>query len=193
MLETSPERVWAELRRLVLADRVLDGSALADRLGVTAAVLPELTALRGVEQSHFHHLDVHGHTLEVLRAASASSTTSRRVRLDTRAPARRARRAAGDELTRTQALRFAALFHDMASRRRAVSAGRRVTFIGHDAVGEGRVIGLCRRLRTSETARAFLGRVTRDHLVLGFLVHERPLDGARSTATCARATRSRSR
>jgi len=29
-------------------------------------VLPELEALRGIEQSHFHHLDVYGHTLEVL-------------------------------------------------------------------------------------------------------------------------------
>ena len=29
-------------------------------------VLPELEALRGVEQSRFHHRDVYGHTLEVL-------------------------------------------------------------------------------------------------------------------------------
>ena len=29
-------------------------------------VLPELEALRGVEQSRYHHLDVYGHTLEVL-------------------------------------------------------------------------------------------------------------------------------
>ena len=30
------------------------------------AVLPELTALHGVEQSDYHHLDVYDHTLEVL-------------------------------------------------------------------------------------------------------------------------------
>src|SRR4051812_6973710 len=65
--QASPERVFAELKRLVVADRVLEGLALADRLGLIAAVLPELAALHGVEQSHFHHLDVHGHTLEVLR------------------------------------------------------------------------------------------------------------------------------
>ena len=29
-------------------------------------MLPELTALHGVEQSDFHHLDVYEHTLEVL-------------------------------------------------------------------------------------------------------------------------------
>ena len=34
---------------------------------------------------------------------------------------------------------------------------------------------LCRRLRTSERLSRFLEGLTRHHLVLGFLVHERPL------------------
>jgi hypothetical protein len=76
-----------------------------------------------------------------------------------------------------QALRFAALMHDMAkpATRRELPDGR-VSFIGHDRVGEGLVAGVCRRLRTSERLASFLGSVTRHHLVLGFLVHERPLD-----------------
>src|SRR4051794_722469 len=49
--EASPERVYAELRRLLIADGVLEGVTLADRLGVLAAVLPEVSALHGVEQS----------------------------------------------------------------------------------------------------------------------------------------------
>jgi poly(A) polymerase len=176
--QTSPERIWAELRRLVVADRVLDGLALADRLGVTAAVLPELDRLHGVEQSHFHHLDVYDHTLEVLREqlelegaldeVFGPLTPDVRAILD---------EPLADELTRMQALRFAALFHDMAKpdTRRELPNGR-VSFIGHDAVGEELVKALCRRLRTSEKLASFLGGVTRHHLVLGFLVHERPLD-----------------
>ena len=35
---------------------------------------------------------------------------------------------------------------------------------------------LCRRLRTSERLSRFVEALTRNHLVLGFLVHERPLD-----------------
>jgi hypothetical protein len=35
---------------------------------------------------------------------------------------------------------------------------------------------VCRRLRTSERLSRFLEGVTRHHLLLGFLVHERPLD-----------------
>ena len=34
-------------------------------------MLPELDALRGVDQNPYHHRDVHGHTLEVLGAAIA--------------------------------------------------------------------------------------------------------------------------
>ena len=52
----------------------------------------------------------------------------------------------------------------------------RVTFIGHDRLGEEMVRQICRRLRTSERLCRFLEGVTRHHLVLGFLVHERPLD-----------------
>ncbi len=47
-----------------------------------------------------------------------------------------------------------------------------------------------RRLRTSEKLRAYVAKLTREHLVLGFMVHDRPLDRARaSTPTCAAASR----
>jgi tRNA nucleotidyltransferase/poly(A) polymerase len=176
--ETSPERIWAELRRLVTAERVLDGLELAGRLGLTEAVLPELAVLRGVEQSHFHHLDVYGHTLEVLRehlelerdleSVFAPVADELRTVLD---------EPLADEITRMQALRFAALFHDMAkpATRRVLPDGR-VSFIGHDSVGDDMVRALCRRMRTSERLASFLGGVTRHHLVLGFMVHERPLE-----------------
>ena len=175
---TSPERIWAELRRLVLADRVLDGLGLAERLGLTAAVLPELAALRGVEQSHFHHLDVYEHTLEVLREQLVLERDLEGVFGDLAGELRAILdEPLADELTRLEALRFAALFHDIAkpATRNELPDGR-VSFIGHDRVGEEMVVALCRRFRTSEKLASFLGGVTRHHLALGFLVHARPLD-----------------
>ena len=62
----APERVFAELKRIVIADRALDGLELMDALGATEVVLPELSRLRGVEQSPYHHLDVYEHTRAVL-------------------------------------------------------------------------------------------------------------------------------
>jgi poly(A) polymerase len=165
------ERAFGELRRLVIADGVLHGLALADRLGLLQAVLPEVAALHGVEQSHYHHLDVYDHTLEVL---------AQLIELDRDAgPRLRAvlDDVLADELTRGQALRLGALLHDVGKpATRSIRADGRVTFIGHDRVGESMIHALCRRLRTSERLARFLGAVTRHHLVLGFLVHERPLD-----------------
>ena len=56
---TAPERIFAELKRIVVADEALAGLGLLDRLRVTDQVLPELAALRGVQQSRYHHLDVY--------------------------------------------------------------------------------------------------------------------------------------
>ena len=60
------ERVFAELKRIMISDRPLEGLDLMDRLGATDAVLPELSELRGIEQSGYHHLDVYAHTRAVL-------------------------------------------------------------------------------------------------------------------------------
>ena len=175
--ETSPERVWGELRRLVIAEGVLEGLDLMAELELTQAVLPELAELRGVEQSHFHHLDVYEHTIEVLREQLALERDLEGVFGDL-APELRAilDEPLADELTRMQALRFAALFHDVAKppTRRVLDDGR-VSFIGHDQVGEEMAATWFRRFRTSERLSSFVAAITRHHLVLGFLVHERPL------------------
>ena len=171
--DAAGERQFAELRRLMLAGGVLDGIELADRLGLLAAVLPELTELHGVEQSHFHHLDVYDHSIEVL---------ARQVELEGRLEEFEPRLRAtleeplADELSRLEAIRFGALLHDIGKpATRGVRPDGRITFIGHDSVGQEMVHDLCRRLRTSDRFARFVGGLTRHHLVLGFLVHQRPL------------------
>jgi poly(A) polymerase len=178
--DAAGERVFAELRRLLLAGGAIEGLQLADRLGVLQAVLPELTALHGIEQSDYHHLDVYDHTLEVL-----ARQIELERRLDELFPSDAPRIAnllaepLGDELTRGEALRFGALFHDVGKpATREVRPNGRITFMGHDRLGEQMVHDLCRRLRTSERFARFVGALTHHHLVLGFLVHERPLDRA---------------
>ena len=160
---------------------MLDGLDLADSLGIVRAVIPELDDLHGVEQSHFHHADVHGHTLEVLQELIGLERDLERVFGDELAPRIRAvlDEPLADELTRGQALRFAALLHDIGKpQTRGVRPDGRVTFIGHDAVGQDVIAGITKRLRTSTALREFLGKITRHHLALGFLVHERPLSRA---------------
>src|SRR3954451_15320858 len=64
----SPERIFAELKRIVAAPRPRAGLELAAELGLIEHVLPELDAMRGIEQNRYHASDVHGHTLSVLDA-----------------------------------------------------------------------------------------------------------------------------
>jgi poly(A) polymerase len=65
----SGERVFVELRRIIATPHASEGIETMRAIGATAAVLPELDALCGVEQSRFHHLDVYEHTLAVLQGA----------------------------------------------------------------------------------------------------------------------------
>jgi poly(A) polymerase len=174
----APERVFAELKRVVGAPAVRRGLELMDAHGLTAVVLPELLALRGVEQSVYHHADVHEHTLEVLDASAALAADPAACGLDELAEPVRAwlARPLADELTRGGALRWAALLHDVAKPRTRVEVGGgRIGFPGHDTEGADMVRAILRRLRASVRTIDYVAGLTRHHLRLGFLVHERPL------------------
>jgi putative nucleotidyltransferase with HDIG domain len=175
--EVAAERIFEELKRIVTAPDPLPGLRLMEEVGVTDIVLPELAALRGVEQSRYHHLDVYEHTLTVLAelvGLQADPTThlgraGQEVDGLLRTPL-------ANELTRWQALRFGALLHDIAKpRTRGVSDRGRVTFFGHDGAGAEMASAILGRLRASERLREYVGALVRHHLRLGFLVHDAPL------------------
>jgi len=179
------------LRRLLASAQPLRGMELMSDLGATAAVLPEVHALRDVQQSRFHHTDVYRHTLEVLAqtvaltaaisgqpgAAEAPSwaASMRALSEDDRAGAAALlAEPLADGMSRGEALRWGALLHDIAKppTRRVQSPEGRVTFLGHDRLGAEVARGVLERMRVSERLRAHVAALTRHHLRLGFLVHE---------------------
>lgn len=170
--DAAAERIFAELRDLIASDAAVAGVELLLDLGLADAVLPELVELDGIEQSIYHHKDVHGHTLEVLDRAIALETDLAPAFGDTAAGIERElARPLADELTRGQALRWAALLHDIAKpHTRMVRPDGRVGFPGHDELGAEMVYAICRRLHTSEKFAAYVSALTRHHLRLGFLV-----------------------
>lgn len=170
------ERQLAELRRLLAANDPLRGLALLDELGLTAVVLPELEALRGVEQGPNHHLDVHGHTLAVLERTLEIETDLKRFAGDRAAEAAELlAEPLADEMTRGTALRFGALLHDIGKPLTRDQRDGYVTFIGHDREGARMIGDICARLRASRSLTNHLRDLTLHHLRLGFLVHEAPL------------------
>lgn len=170
------ERQLAELRMLLGGPDPLRGMALLDDLGLTPVVLPELEALKGVEQGPNHHLDAHGHTLAVLERTLEVEGDLERFAGE-RAGEVRALLAEplADEMSRGTALRFGALLHDVGKAATREEREGYVTFIGHDQVGRELVGRICSRLRASRALTAHLQALTLHHLRLGFLVHEAPL------------------
>jgi putative nucleotidyltransferase with HDIG domain len=187
--DVAPERIFAELKRIIAAERAPAGLDLIDELGITPVVLPELAALRGIEQSRYHHLDVYQHTRAVLAETIELERDPEPV-LGAHAEAvtRLLAQPLANELTRGQALRLGALFHDIAKpQTRQVTPEGRVTFLGHDELGARIASDALTRLRASERLSAHVAALARDHLRLGFLVHEMPIS-RRSTYRYLRAT-----
>jgi len=177
----APERIFSELKRIVgTPGDPVPALARMSEVGVTAVVLPELEALRGVEQSVYHHRDVHDHTLEVLGATVLIGRDPAAAGLPRHAAQLEALLAEplADGVTRGDGMRFAALLHDVAkpqtARRRL--DGRGYGFPGHHEVGAATARAVLRRLRASERLVEYVAALTEHHLRLGFLVHGGPLD-----------------
>jgi poly(A) polymerase len=170
------ERQFAELRGIVAGPRPLVGVRLMEDLGVLPVVLPELEALRGVAQNPNHHLDVLGHTIAVLEEWLGVEADLPGFAGDLAPEVQRfLDEPLADELTRRDALRFGALFHDLGKPETRSEGSGYVTFIGHDEVGGRIIASICRRLRTSRALSGHLQGLALHHLRLGFLIHQRPL------------------
>jgi poly(A) polymerase len=173
----APERVFAELKRILSSERPVAGLKLIDALAITPVLLPEVEALEGVGQSRYHHLDVYEHTMAVLaEVIELERDPERFLGAHAQAVSEFMSTPLANELTRWQALRFGALLHDIAKpQTRGVTAEGRVTFMGHDAAGSQTARAVIVRLRASERLAEHVASLTRHHLRLGFLVHEMPL------------------
>ncbi len=178
LIWSSPgERLADELGRIVSLPLPDAAFRLLDEIGVLGALVPELEASRGMDQSAYHHHDVLGHVLEVVEHARQTADDPEPV---FRGRAARVQAAMGeplaDELTARGGLMLMALLHDMAKpATRGVTPEGRVTFQGHDRIGAEMADALLRRLRTSSRLREAVVRGVRWHLPLGFMVHRTPL------------------
>jgi poly(A) polymerase len=200
--EVSAERIFGELQRVLASSSPRRGLELMSEVGATEVVLPELELMRGLEQNRYHHLDVHDHTLQVLDrvvdlTAAIPAFDAPAHRAAGAPPAPRADGAAAatpelpraiaghwpqlaallseplaDGITRAQGLRWGALLHDAAKPLTRGEWEGRVTFMGHDSRGAELAREMLGRLRASERLRAHVASLTRNHLRLGFLVHE---------------------
>ncbi len=143
----SPERIQAELVRLLQTDDPVRGIRLLVDTGVMEQFLPEVPALRLEVDEHHHHKDVYEHSLTVLRQA---------IDLERE----RFRDAAPDV-----PLRLAALLHDIGKpATRRLEAGGGVTFHHHDIKGARLARKRLQALRFDSDTIAAVARLIELHL-----------------------------
>jgi poly(A) polymerase len=125
--QVSAERVREELTKLLTEGAAKLGFTLLDRSGLLREVLPEISALHGVEQPPQYHPegDVWTHTMLMLDGLGAGSAAT---------------------------LAWGVLLHDVgkpATFRSAEETGDRIRFDGHVDAGVAIAEKICRRLRFS--------------------------------------------
>ena len=134
------ERIGDEIVKILTEGAARRGFELLDTTGLLAHVLPEVAAMKGVEQSPDYHPegDVFRHTLLPLEQLDGASET----------------------------LALGALLHDVAKPRCAGRKGERITFYGHCELGEQMAIATCQQLRRSRVVWERVGFLVREHLRL---------------------------
>ncbi len=174
---TAGERVLAEMRLIARHDEAWRGIEILDELGGLGVIVPDLEEARGLEQTPYHHLDVLGHTLEVVRhACEIRREPEGLFRGDADFVRSALDEPLADGLTRGEGLVFGALFHDVGKAQTfGTTPEGRITFMGHDRVGAEIVDAWCRRFGASTRFREVVVQCVREHLRLGFMVHRQPL------------------
>ncbi|WP_146340650.1 CCA tRNA nucleotidyltransferase [Nesterenkonia sp. NBAIMH1] len=115
----SAERIQVELVKLISGESPRAGIDLMVDTGLADIMLPEIPALKRLDDEHNRHKDVYQHSLQVLEQAAELETDP-----DGPVP--------GPDFV----LRFAALMHDVGKpKTRRFEAGGAVSFRHHDVVG----------------------------------------------------------
>ena len=185
----SRERVRDELARIVAAPGAAGHVRRLDELGLLAAILPEVVALKGATQSPPHRADVYTHTLQVLEAleglfawlwpdvgyaplaGEAAKAVDRLTPWCGPLRGHLSQLTSGDRL-RATLLKLAALLHDAGkSEPHYEGETGRVRFPGHERKGAAIAARALRRLRFS-SEEANLVRTTVAHHLRPFCLSE---------------------
>ncbi len=139
-----------------------------DDLGLMSALLPEVTALKGVTQSAPHVYDAFEHTLRAvdqlckIQAQDYGAVANGAFVADLHA---HFSQVVSAERTRGTLLRFVTLLHDIGkAHTRSVDAQGRVHFIEHEDRGAQMAETILRRLRMSRDEIEIATRAVREHL-----------------------------
>ena len=135
----SPERIKAELEEMLTGPRPEQAFRLMEELGILKVILPEISALKGVEQPPEYHPegDVFEHTMIML----------------------------GMMAHPTPSAAWGILLHDVGKKDTfKIHPDGRIHFYGHEAVGAGMARRILQRFRASRELTELVSAGVRDHM-----------------------------
>ena len=175
----SAERVRDEILAMLSGPASAAGLRVLDRWAALEVLLPERSAMKATAQSEPHRFDVWEHSLRAVEGADLLVARVGELEPWGAALASHLGEPLGDGATRREALKLAALLHDVAKPETRSVEGGRTRFLGHDTLGAERVIAIAARLRLSGKMAAVIERLVRHHL--------RPMHLAQSGGVSRRA------
>ncbi len=136
--QISWERIGDEITRILIEGEAKRGFELLDRAGLLEVIIPEVTALKGVEQGADFHPegDVFTHTLLTLSHLKEP----------------------------TETLAYGCLLHDIAKPACFNSEAGRITFYGHSEKGAEMAVEILKRLKRSRAVWEHVAGLARKHL-----------------------------
>ncbi len=148
--QVSQERVREELTKMLTEGRAQRAFQLLDESGLLVQVLPEISAMKGVEQPPQFHPegDVFVHTLLLLAKLPAGSSGS-----------------TSGSISKT--LAWGALLHDVGKPPTFRVAPDRIRFDGHVEIGVKMAAEICRRLRFSNDETDQILALVDNHMRFG--------------------------
>jgi putative nucleotidyltransferase with HDIG domain len=161
--ESAAERIQYEFLRLLSVERCFPALKSMADCGLLEVLIPELTPMRSIGSSGFHHLGLFDHTLELVRQSE---------RLIHECPTKTREwilQPFNANVTRFGLVKLACLLHDigkpatMGTREDAVH-GQRLTFYRHEEVGEEMADPLLKKWKVSNEVRSYVKKLIRWHL-----------------------------
>jgi poly(A) polymerase len=136
--DISWERIGDELTRILTEGGARKGFELLDSAELLKILLPEIAAMKGVEQSRDYHPegDVFTHTMLTLSHLGSA----------------------------TETLAFGCLLHDVGKPVCIRRDGGRLTFYGHTETGAGMAVEILKRLKRSRASWERVAYLVRNHL-----------------------------
>ena len=161
--ESAAERISYELFRLLSVEHCFPAlKAMAD-CGLLEVIIPDLTPMRTIGSSGFHHLGLFDHTLELVYQSEILLNECPTKAQDW------LRQPFTPAVTRFGLVKLACLLHDigkpgtMGTKEDPIH-GQRLTFYGHEELGEEMSDPLLKKLKVSNDVRAYLKKLVRWHL-----------------------------